>query len=575
MPFFELKKQLAVKISQELKLPEVTPEWLEAEFNTPPNVQLGHVALPCFRLAKLLKMPSDKIAKDLTSKIQGAEFSSVPTGPYANFRFNLVSLYDSALSAIFKKKERYGSDSGGNGKKVVLEYCSPNIAKKLAFQHIRSTLIGNTLANVYEFLGYDTKRLNFVGDWGTQFARLMAGVEQWGDKSKISDPNLSAAMDSLFEAYIRFHKEIETNPQHLELSSRCLQRLEEQDPKAIELWKDIRKISLATMDLTLKRMNIKFDLVEGESQYISEIKKTLDEIKKKTDAKLSEGAWIVEVPNLTTPALIQKRDGTTLYLTRDIAAAIDRFQRIHFDHMFYVVSEQQRLHFQLLFGVLKKMGYDWSERCEHISFGTVLFGSEKMSTREGRVIFLDDLLNEAHARALVTCTQKNPDLPNKEEVAEQVGIGAVIFGELSSHRQRDIEFNWEQILALDGETGPYVQYSLVRCRSLLAKAKEKGEVAERIRVDGYEFSQEEEVLLLALAKFRSNLMGVIRDNEPFHLTHYLVDLAKAFNRFYYQLPVLQATDPRQRKLRLSLVAGAEQTLLNGLSLLGIRSPQEM
>jgi arginyl-tRNA synthetase len=239
------------------------------------------------------------------------------------------------------------------------------------------------------------------------------------------------------------------------------------------------------------------------------------------------------------------------------------------------VSEGQRLHFQLLFGVLKKMGHAWADSCEHISFGTVLFGQEKMSTREGRVIFLDELLNEAKQRALVACTEKNPDLVNKDEVAEAVGVGAVVFGELSTHRQRDLEFNWDQMLALDGETGPYVQYAAVRCRSLLDKAMEKGELTKLESVDGYEFGAEEEALILTLSKFGLTLHAATRENEPYHLTHYLIDLAKAFSRFYYRFPVLQASDVAQRRMRLNLVEATRQTLQNGLTLLGIHCPNEM
>lgn len=576
MPFFELKKKISERVADVLHHPEITADSIRQELSAPPNIQMGHVALPCFRLSKLLNKSSNEIAKDLAASLNGSDLTVTIAGPYANFKLNIEQLYQSTLSRIFGEKERYGSDTVGNGKRICLEYCSPNIAKKLAFQHIRSTLIGNTLANIYDFLGYDTERINFVGDWGTQFARLLAAVDKWGDKTKLDGNDMRQAMDHLFDLYVRFHKEVDTYPEYIEHAAQWLQRLEEGDAKATKIWERVRTISIASMDSTLKRMNIRFNHVEGESLYIPQMKKTLDEVKAKAGAHLSDGAWIVDVEGLSTPALIQKRDGTTLYLTRDIAAAADRYQRFDFEKMFYVVSEQQKLHFQLLFGVLKKMGMDWSSRCEHLSFGTVLFGKEKMSTREGRVIFLDDLLNEARQLALIECTQKNPDLPNKEEVAEMVGIGAIIFGELSAHRGRDIEFNWKEILALEGDTGPYVQYSLVRCTSLLAKAEEKGERGDTTLADkGYEFSSEEEQLVLTLSKFRSVLHQAVRENEPYHLTYYLIDVAKTFNRFYYRFPVLQATDPIQRRVRLNLVRSTQQTLANGLTLLGIQCPKEM
>ncbi len=580
MPFFDLKRKLASEIADYFNSPDIKAEALAADAGVPPQLALGHLALPCFKLSKVLKQPSDMIAKSLTEHFSGKGITVTPTGPYANFKWDVGYLYSTTLESIFTKKARYGSDDSGKNKHIVFEYCSPNVAKKLGFQHIRSTLIGNTLANVYDFLGYQTERINFVGDWGSQFARLLAAFETWG-RPELVDTTLpgfsaKAAMDHLFEIYVKFHKECDVHPEYLEQASKCLQRLEEHEARATDLWKKIRKISIAAMDETLERMNIRFNHLEGESTYIPEIQKTLKEVKEKAGAKLSEGAWIVEVPGLTTPALVQKKDGTTLYLTRDIAAAEDREKRFHPDKMFYVVAEQQKLHFQLLFGTLKLMGHEWADNCEHVSFGTVLFGTEKMSTREGRVIFLDELLDEAKALALEECTKKNPDLPNKDEVADMVGVGAIIFGNLSSHRKSDIEFKWETVLALDGETGPYVQYSLVRCHSLLEKAKAKGEKSGVVKdVSQYAFAPEEESLILSLAKLRSTLHLAVRDNEPYHLTYYLIDLAKAFNRFYYKLPVLQSNDPTQRELRLGLVEATQTTLTNGLELLGMRAPKEM
>lgn len=576
MPFLTLRKNLAKSLSDFLNNETFTPEFLEGEFGLPPQLNLGHVALPCFKLSKQLKEGSDKIAKRIAEQFNTPGVTVTPTGPYANFKFSVRLLYEETMKAIYAEKERFGGDKSGGGKKVIIEYCSPNVAKKLGFHHIRTTLLGNTLANIYDALGYQTVRLNFIGDWGAQFAKLFAAVEKWGDMKVLREASPNQAMDHLLEVYVRFHKAMDEDATLNDHANQCLKRLEEGEPAAKALWQKIRDISILTMGDTLKRLSIRFDDVESESDYVPEIAPMLEEVKKKASAKISDGAWIVEVPGISTPALIQKKDGTTLYLTRDIAAAVDRFNRYKFDKMFYVVSEQQRLHFQLLFGVLKLMGFSWADRCEHLSYGTVLFGSEKMSTREGKVIFLDGLLTEAKEKALAECMKKNPDLQNKEEVAEMVGVGAVIFGNLSSNKKSDIEFKWENVLALDGETGPYVQYSSVRCESLLQKAREKGEkVGYFAAPENYEFASEEEALVLMLSRFRATLHQVIGDNEPYHLTHYLIDLAKAFNRFYYKLPVLQSADENQRRLRLSLVAATHQTLSNGLGLLGIRCPKEM
>lgn len=576
MPFLDLKALLATKIAGHWNHPDLGEAWIASELGLPPNPKLGHLALPCFKVAKVLGKPSNEIAAQLAAALAGPDLTATAAGPYTNFKWNPSDLYGQVCGAIFGKQDAYGGDRSGAGKTVLVEYCSPNIAKKLMFQHIRSTLIGNVLANIFLHLGYKTERINFVGDWGTQFARLLAAVELWGDPSILASAELPKVMDHLFELYVRFHQAAESDPSYVERASKCLQNLEEGKPDTVALWKKIRDFSLAAAEKTLRRMSVEFDHVEGESTYVPSIQATLADVKNKAQARLSEGAWIVDVEGISTPALVQKKDGTTLYLTRDLAAAIDRYSRFCFDRALYVVSEQQKLHFQLLFGVVKKMGYDWSERCEHISFGTVLFGAEKMSTREGRVIFLDALLDEAKERALVESAKKNPDLQNKGEVAEQVGTAAVIFGNLSANRQRDIEFDWEQVLALDGETGPYVQYALVRCHSLLEKAAEKGLKGDVTTAPmGYAFAEEEENLALALARFRAVLHTCIRDGDPVHLTRYLIDVAKALNRFYYQLPVLQATDTAQQRLRLTLVSATRQVLSNGLGLLGISCPQEM
>ncbi len=575
MPFLDLKKQLAQAICARLNHPEITAAQLEVDFSSPPNIEMGQLALPCFRFAKLLRKGADKIAIELANETFLPGVTGKPAGPYVNFRLSPDKLATLTLGRIASEGARYGSDESGKGKRVVLEYCSPNIAKRLAFQHIRSTLIGNVLANIYDFLGYSTERINFVGDWGSQFARLLAAVELWGEKERIKATDVDGSMKQLFDLYVRFHKEVEKDESLVDKASKCLQALEAQETNATQLWRTVRDISIAAMDATLKRMHVRFNHVEGESTYIPAMTRTLEDIKQQAGAKPSEGAWIVEVEGLSTPALVQKRDGTTLYLTRDIAAAIDRHSRFKFDKSIYVVSEQQKLHFQLLFGVLKKMGHAWADHCEHVSFGTVLFGAEKMSTREGRVIFLDELLNEAKALALKEVTEKNPGLKDKDSVAEAVGIGAILFGELSAHRQRDIEFDWKAILAFDGETGPYVQYSAVRCTSLLEKAAEKNLSAGNEIPAGYEFSSEEESLLVSLARYRSVLHQAVRENEPFHVTRYLIEVAKGFNRFYYKFPVLQASDPAHSQARLALVKGTRQVLANGLELLGITCPREM
>lgn len=576
MPFYNLKQKLAQQIAHSLSNPEITPQSVYQELGTPPNLEMGHVALPCFKLGKLLNKPAGKLAIELAQQFKSPIATASASGPYANFRFKPEQMFTTTLSKILSEKDRYGSESQPAPQSIVLEYCSPNIAKPLFFHHIRSTLIGNVLANIYDFLGFKTERINFVGDWGTQFARLLAAFELWGQKDLLSLNDIDRSMKHLLDIYIKFHHELENNPTYLEKTSKWLQRLEAQEPEATDLWKLIRDISVANMEKTLNKMNVFFHHTEGESFYIPKMDGWLKKIKTESGAQLSEGAYIVTLPDIEPPALIQKKDGTTLYLTRDIAAAIERFERFHFSKMYYVVSEQQKLHFKQLFAVLKKMEHSFSEQCEHLSFGTVHFGKERMSTREGRVIYLEEVLKEATQLALEECTKKNPSLAGKQDIARQIGIGAIIFGNLSAHKQRDIEFNWEHVLTFDGETGPYVQYSAVRCQSLLAKAKEaKIDSKQLAQADKYTFAAEEDALILELSKFRAVLKNCTQDNEPYHLTHYLIDVAKAFNRFYYQLPVLQATELLQKQVRLNLVEATYQVLFNGLKLLGIETPKEM
>lgn len=574
MPFHDQKTRLAQVLSTLFGHPELTQKFFWAELASPPQATFGYIALACFKIAKILGRTNSDIAKIVVTSMNNHGFEASVTGPYVNFKWDLNRFYQTTISQIFNLAERYGSDTMGLDQTIVLEYCSPNIAKKLFFQHIRSTLIGNTLANVYGFLGYRTERINFVGDWGAQFARLITAFETWGDISRLEIRNVDDSMSHLFDLYVRFHKEAEDHPEFLERSQHCLARLESGEPALVNLWRRVREISLCSMENTLRRLGIRFDHVEGEALYLLKMEETLRQVKEQALARISEGAWIVDLPHLSTPALIQKRDGTTLYLTRDIAAAMDRYQRFHFHRMLYVVSEQQRLHFQQLFGVLKTMGVAWSDACEHLSFGTVLFGSERMSSREGNVVVLDEVLDQAKQLALDLC-MKNAELPDPHVVAEKVGIGAIVFGELSAHRSRDIEFDFKRVLSLEGDTGPYVQYALVRCRSLLEKARQRKESLDPHYPGKYFFAPEEELLVLELSKVRDTLHHVIRDNEPYHLTHFLIDLAKALNRFYYQLPVLQATDPVQKGVRLTLIQGTEQCLRNGLGLLNIPCPTEM
>jgi len=570
MPYLEWKTEISSLLSSAVG--GSSESWYE-QLAPAPKLELGHFALPCFRMAKEQKKAPPAVAAELAAKIKHPTITASVAGPYLNFTVNPNRIVSETLAKIEQEKANYGSDQTGKNKKILIEYCSPNIAKRLAFQHLRSTLIGNTLANIYRVLGYETLKMNFVGDWGTQFAKLVAAIETWAPNTDWDKMDPAQVMQKLFDLYVRFHQEEAGNAQLEQKASQFLQEMEKGNPRLLSIWKSVRAVSLQEVERTLERIQVRFDVVEGESEYVENLLKDLEKVKKQSGAVLSEGAWIVEVEGLPVPALIQKRDGTTIYLTRDIAAAISRYQRHQFTESLYVVGEQQKLHFQQLFGVLKKMKEPCAEKCMHVTFGTVMFGKEKMSTREGRVIFLEDLLKEAHKRALEECTIKNPELKNKEEVAERVGIGAVIFAELSTHRTRDMEFDWKKILAFEGDTGPYVQYAAVRCQSLMEKAGWKSKGGYQVDKN-YVPTPEEHALSFLLAQYRQVLHQCVREKDPFFLTNYLIDIARALNRFYYENPVLQA-EAKVQEFRLNLVQSAFQVLLNAMTLLGMKCPKEM
>lgn len=536
----------------------------------PPSYEMGDYAFPCFRLARLFKKAPNLIAEDLAKKLEkNSYFKKVENkGPYVNFFVNRTVLTENVLEEIKDKKEKYGSSYMGEGKTVIVEYSSPNIAKPFHIGHIRTTIIGNALHRIYDFLGYDTVSINHLGDYGTQFGKLIVAYKKWGDRLTIEkDP-----INELLKIYVKFHEEMENDSSIEDEAREWFKKLEDGDDEALELWKWMRDISLKEFNRVYDMLGIKFDSFTGESFYSDKMPKVVEELQNKKILVKSQGADIVDLePYKMPPALIRKRDGSTLYITRDIAAAIYRKEHYDFYKNIYVVGSEQKLHFDQWRKIIELMGYEWAEDCIHVTFGMVSLENGTMSTREGRVVFLEEVLKKAVEKTSEIIEERNPDLENKEEVAKQVGIGAIVFQELFNSRIKDYTFSWDETLSFEGETGPYVQYAHARANSVL----KKGDFSIEDDIDYSLLNKEEETdIIRLLYKFPEIIINSAEKNEPSFITRHITEIAKVFNRFYHNCPILNEEESL-RKARLHLVYGTKSVLSIGLSLLGIEALEKM
>ncbi|MBI2609026.1 MAG: arginine--tRNA ligase [Deltaproteobacteria bacterium] len=535
----------------------------------PKDLSQGDYAIACFRLAKDFKKPPQKLAQEIGKQLKTTKL--IPRihviGAYINFFIESTTLTQEVLEAALSQKEKYGSSSFGKGKTIVIDYSAPNIAKPFHMGHLRSTIIGQSLYNIYTFLGFRTIGINHLGDWGTQYGKLIYAFQMWGNEKEYKQKGIPY----LHELYVRFHKEAKGNESLEEEARKVFKKLEEGDKEIQKIWKIFKEESLKEFEKTYKRLSISFDFTLGESFYTDKIEAALKKIKDSKLSQKSEGALIVPLEKYSlSPCLLRKNDGTTLYATRDIATALYRYEKHHFTTMIYVVGQDQTLHFKQVFKVLELMGLQWAENCIHLPFGLVSFKEGKMSTREGKVILLKEVLDKARDLALKNIEAKNEKLKNKEEVAEKIGIGAIIFGDLSQKMMRNISFDWDEILSFEGETGPYLQYTYARARSILRKSKEKPSIKNT------ELLKEELELLLIklLFQFSETLEAVLRFNEPSILANYLLDVTKTFNRFYLHHKVV-TEEAELQKARLALVESTCHVLKNGLGLLNIPAPEEM
>ena len=552
------------------KIEDLSLEEILGLIEIPPNKDMGDYAFPCFKLAKVFRKAPNMIAADLAESIEAkGDISKVmPMGGYVNFFVNKSQLATNVINDVLTQKGAYGKSKVGEGKTVVIDFSSPNIAKPFHIGHIRTTVIGNALYKIYDSQGYDTVRINHLGDYGTQFGKLIVAFKLWGDKDAVE----ANPIPELLKLYIRFHDEAEEKPEMEDEARAWFTKLENGDAEAKELWQWFRDESLKEFARVYDLLDIEFDSYNGESFYSDKMDGVIETIKEKGLLKESQGTNVVDLEEYNMPpALITKNDGSTLYMTRDLAAAVYRKNNYNFDKCIYVVGSQQSLHFQQLFKVLELVGFEWAKDLVHVPFGMVALEEGTMSTRKGRVVFLEDVLKQAIEKTKETMLAKNPDAKNVDEIAKQVGVGAVVFQELSNSRIKDYTFSWERTLSFEGETGPYVQYTHARCCAVLRKANE--EATKNINYDLLTNEDSVEVLK-TIASFNKSIVSAMSKNEPHIVTRFVLDLAQAFNKFYHDNPIL-VDDVEVRKARLALVEATRQTLENGLKLLGMQSPERM
>ncbi len=542
----------------------------------PPDSSMGDFAFPCFRLAKTMRKAPQMIAADLAEKLAGNEaFSKVENvNAYVNFFMNKAEVAGAAVDAVIKAGAAYGGSDQGNGKTVCIDYSSPNIAKPFHIGHIRSTVIGNSLYKIFDSLGYNVVRINHLGDYGTQFGKMIVAYRKWGSKEEVE----AEPIKSLLKYYVKFHEEAEKDPALEDEARHTFTLLENGAEEETALWQWFRDESLKEFNYVYDLLGITFDSYAGESFYSDKMDRVVDILESKGLLKDSDGTQIVDLSEYNmTPALIKKKDGSTLYITRDLAAVLYRKETYDFDKCIYVVASQQNLHFQQLFKIVSLMGFDWADKCVHVPFGMVSLEDGTMSTRKGKVVFLLDVLTKAIEKTKEVIAEKNVAEEDIDQTAKDVGIGAVMFQELSNNRIKDYVFSWDKVLNFEGETGPYVQYTHARACSVLRNA---GASAEAV-LNGtakpdmkYITGEAAYELVKAIASFPEVVQDAAAKYEPSVVTRHIIDVAQFFNKFYHDEHIL-VDNEEEKQAKLALVYAAKQTIANGLALLGIAAPERM
>lgn len=564
----DFKQQITDKISH---LTGLEKEAVSAAFEIPPNSEMGDLAFPCFPLAKIMRKAPPIIAKELAEKFPECDFieKTEAAGGYLNFFYSKGEFAKESLGEIFDKGDDYGKSDMGEGKTVIVEFSSPNIAKPFHIGHLFSTAVGNSLDKIYSFLGYKTEKINHLGDWGTQFGKLISAYKRWGNPEVIEkDP-----IKELLKIYVKFHEEAKNQPELEDEAREYFRLLESGDEETTSLWKYFREISLLEFKKVYDMLNITFDSYNGESFYSDKMDEVVEMLRDKNLLVKSEGAMVVDLSEENMPpCMILKSNGTTIYATRDLAAAIYRHRTYNFYKNIYVVGTPQALHFKQIFAVLKKLCGDWADDCVHVGFGLVKFPDKKLSTRDGDVVFLEDVLNESVSKTLGIIKENSPELEDAEKVAEKVGIGAILYTFLKNNREKDIVFSWDSMLDFEGESGPYVQYSYARGRSILRRSN--------IDPSGADYSlltsDTEYELIKQLSKYGEAVAAAADKNEPFYVNRYVTSVAKLFNKFYNSNPILKDDVPENvKKARLALVSASTLVIKSALGLLGIETVEKM
>ena len=533
----------------------------------PKSSDLGDIAFPAFSLAKVERKAPQAIAADIAEKINQSAFEKVvATGPYVNFFLDKSKISDQVIKSVIEAGADYGQQDEGHGQNITIDLSSPNIAKPFSVGHLRSTVIGDALSNIFRKMGYNTIKINHLGDWGKQFGLLMVAYKKWGSKEAVE----ANPIDELLKLYVRINAEIENDPELDDEGRLWFKKLEDGDPEATELWQWFRDESLVEFNRIYKLLGVEFDSLNGEAFYNDKMDEAVQILEDKGLLKESKGASIVELDDVNLPpAMIKKSDGATLYITRDIATAIYRARTYNFVKNIYAVGQEQSNHFRQLKAVLKKMGFDWSDDMVHVDFGLVTKNRQKLSTRKGNIILLEPTLQEAISRAKAQIEEKNPELENKEEVAHAVGVGAVKFYDLKTDRRNGYDFDLEAMVSFEGETGPYVQYAYARIQSILRKASFTPSTDAT-----YSLSDPESWEIIKLLQDFSRVVKRAAENyDPSLIAKYAINLAQAFNKYYAHTRILDESPERESRLALSYSTAV--VLKEALRLLGVDAPEKM
>ena len=542
---------------------------LNLTIEEPKKAELGDISVPMFLVVKQLKKPMPEVVAEAVNVIKELSpyIKSVnPTGPFINIIVDKGAVGVEVLKRVYDNSSKYGDSNIGEGKTIVLDYSSPNIAKSFSIGHLRSTMIGNSLKLIFKKAGYKTVSINYLGDWGTQFGKMIVAYEKWGDLDAIKkDP-----INELSKLYVKFHNEAKDNPELEDEAREAFRKIELKEEKYVNLWKWIREESLKESSEIYKLLGVTFDSYNGEAYYNDKMEPVVAELKAKGLLKEDAGAQIVDLGDDIPPALIKRSDGGSLYITRDLAAVFDRMNTYHFDKALYVVGNEQKLHFTQLKGVLNKMGYDYGEKIEHINFGLYLTNGSKMSTRQGNVVKLYDVLMNAINDAYKQIDEKNPNIENKDEIARKVGIGAIVFNDLKNHRSNDIEFNLESMLKFEGQTGPYLQYTGVRIYSIIEKENIDLNNIDTKRLELPHYFE----LIKIMSAFKTTIERATVEYAPSVVAKYLLSLAQSFNAFYAKEKI-NVEDVKVKNTNMALSSCVRTIIHEGLRLLGMEYVNKM